>query len=59
MALLDTDGTLKEYNDEYDIVIHCESQPEQEKVMELLNTHLKETGKGVPPYKKMNVGGNR
>ena len=44
MALIDTDGTLREYSDEYDVVIRCKSQQEQEKFMELLNIHLKETG---------------
>ena len=33
------DGTFSAYDDTYDIVIHCESKEEQEKVIE----HLKST----------------
>lgn len=32
------DGTFSAYNDTYDIVIHCESEEEQKKVIE----HLRE-----------------
>ena len=35
--IIGDDGVLKEYNDEYDIIIHCESKEEQDKVKEILN----------------------
>lgn len=30
------DGTFSEYDDTYDIVIHCESEEEQKKIIEYL-----------------------
>ena len=35
--IFDEDGNAKEYDDTYDIVIHCESQEEQDKVMKKLD----------------------
>lgn len=35
--ILTEDNTLKTYNDEYDITIHCESQAEQDEVLAKLN----------------------
>lgn len=36
MIMFDEDGTAREYRDDFDITIHCESAEEQEKAMELL-----------------------
>lgn len=42
--ILTEDNTLKTYNDEYDIVIHCESQTEQNEVLAKLNREQEPTG---------------
>lgn len=34
--IFDEDGTAREYKDDYDIVIHCETEDEQAKAMEKL-----------------------
>lgn len=36
MMIMGDDGVFREYNDEFDITIHCESQEEAERVMEKL-----------------------
>ena len=36
MMIRGDDGVFREYNDEFDITIHCESQEEAERVMEKL-----------------------
>ena len=36
-AIMQDDGTFKVYDDTYDIIIHCESKEEQDKVEEILN----------------------
>lgn len=36
MVYIDDDGTLREYDDKYDVVIHCESQQEHDEVIKLL-----------------------
>lgn len=36
-AIMQDDGTFKAYDDTYDIIIHCESKEEQDKVTEILN----------------------
>ncbi len=35
--IIGDNGVLREYNDEFDITIHCESQEEQDQVKEILN----------------------
>lgn len=35
--IIGDDGVLREYNDEFDITIHCESQEEQDRVKKILN----------------------
>ena len=35
--IIGDDGIFREYNDEFDITIHCESQEEQDQVKEILN----------------------
>lgn len=35
--IMGDDGIFREYNDEFDITIHCESQEEQDQVKEILN----------------------
>lgn len=35
--IIGDDGVLREYNDEFDITIHCESKEEQDQVKEILN----------------------
>lgn len=35
--IIGDDGVLEEYNDEFDITIHCESKEEQDQVKEILN----------------------
>lgn len=37
MAVMGDDGKFREYNDEFDITIHCESQEEQDRVKKILN----------------------
>lgn len=37
LAIMGDDGVFREYNDEFDITIHCESQEEQDQVKEILN----------------------
>lgn len=37
MAIMGDDGVFREYNDEFDITIHCQSQEEQEQVEAILN----------------------
>ena len=37
LAIMGDDGVFREYNDEFDITIHCESREEQDKVKEILN----------------------
>ena len=39
-VILNDDGVFEEYDDTYDITIHCESQKEQDRVIEILNAHL-------------------
>lgn len=34
------DGSFSEYDDTYDIVIHCESEDEREKVIESLKSRM-------------------
>ena len=36
-AIMQNDGTFKVYDDTYDIIIHCESQEEQNRVQNILN----------------------
>lgn len=35
--IMGDDGIFREYNDEFDITIHCESQKEQDRVKKILN----------------------
>ena len=35
--IMGDDGIFRQYNDEFDITIHCESKEEQDKVEEILN----------------------
>lgn len=35
--IMGDDGIFREYNDEFDITIHCESKEEQDQVEEILN----------------------
>nr|DAG51713.1 MAG TPA: Protein of unknown function (DUF551) [Bacteriophage sp.] len=37
MFIFDEDGVAHEYNDEFDVTVHCESEKESEKVVEWLN----------------------
>lgn len=37
MLMIGKDGVAREYKDDYDIVIHCESKEEQDKVWERIN----------------------
>lgn len=37
MFIFDEDGVAHEYNDEFDVTVHCESEKESEKVIEFLN----------------------
>ncbi len=41
--IFDEDGVAREYDDTYDVIIHCESKEEQDKVLEYLNTHAPTT----------------
>ena len=41
--IFDEDGVAREYDDTYDVVIHCESKEEQDKVIEYLNEHAPTT----------------
>lgn len=36
-AILNDEGVFEEYDDTYDLTIHCESAEEQEKVLKVLN----------------------
>ena len=38
MLTIDDNGVAHEYNGKYDIVIHCESEREQTKIMEWLKS---------------------
>lgn len=38
MLYLDDDGVARHYDDTYDITIHCESEEEQEKAIELIKS---------------------
>ena len=38
MLYLDDDGVARHYDDTYDITIHCESEEEQQKVIEAINS---------------------
>ena len=37
MAIMGDDGIFREYKDDFDITIHCESQEEQDRVKKILN----------------------
>ena len=39
--MFDENGIAKEYDDTFDITIHCESEEEQNKVLEILNREEK------------------
>lgn len=39
MFMLDEDGTAKIYDDNYDITIHCESEEDQKRCVEILKSH--------------------
>lgn len=39
--IMQDDGTFTEYNDEFDITVHCESKEEQEEFIEKVNEGLK------------------
>lgn len=36
-CIMNEDGVLEEYNDEYDVTIHCENKEQQDKLIERLN----------------------
>lgn len=36
-CIMSEDGVLEEYNDEYDVIIHCENKEQQDKLIERLN----------------------
>ena len=38
MLMIGDDGIAREYSDEFDVVIHCESEEEREKVIEIINS---------------------
>lgn len=40
MIVQNKDGSFSEYDDTYDIVIHCESEDEREKAIESLNSRM-------------------
>lgn len=40
MLIQNEDGKLKEYDDTYDVVIHCDSEEERQKVVGTLKTRL-------------------
>lgn len=40
MLYFDENGVAKEYTDEYDITIHCESEEERNKYFDLLNRNM-------------------
>lgn len=42
------DGSFRKYDDTYDIVIHCESEEEQKKAIELINQSLKKSNGWIP-----------
>ena len=42
LATMNEDGVFEEYNDEFDVVIHCTSQEEQDEVVEKLQKILNE-----------------
>lgn len=42
------DGTFSTYDDTYDIVIHCETEEEQKKVIERLSTDWIPVSEGLP-----------
>lgn len=43
ILMIGKDGVAREYKDDYDVVIHCESKEEQDKVIEYLNEHAPTT----------------
>ena len=49
----DEDGLARVYDDTYDIVIHCESKEEQDKVLATLNRKWIPCSKGLPKTKGM------
>lgn len=38
MLMIGDDGIAREYSDEFDVVIHCESEEERKKVIEIINS---------------------
>lgn len=47
LVSLSKDGKVKEYNDKYDIVIHCENEGERERTMNFLQEPLTAAGEGI------------
>lgn len=39
--ILDDEGKGREYNDEYDVVIHCETEEEQKEIIEMISNAFK------------------
>lgn len=50
--IIGDDGVFREYNDEFDITIHCESQEEQDRVLK----QLKEVFDGIPKTEEQSSG---
>lgn len=47
------DGSFGEYDDTYDIVIHCETEKEQKRVVELINSALKKLTGWIPVSERL------
>ena len=50
-AILNDDGVFEEYDDTYDFTIHCESEEEQEEVLNKLNWRWIPVSKRLPEDK--------
>lgn len=54
--IFDENGIAKEYDDTFDITIHCESEEEQNKVLEILNRRWIPVSEGLPEERKTITG---
>lgn len=54
--MFDENGIAKEYDDTFDITIHCESEEEQNKVLEILNRRWIPVSERLPEERKTIIG---
>ena len=47
LAMMNKDGVFEEYDDEFDVVIHCTSQEERDKVLAELNAPQPKMGRWI------------